>query len=107
MWSTTCAVSYCNSKCDFKEITVKRELEMNKLKNWFSKQKLGVRALLVTLLMFLGMIAIMIPAVIGSAIAGNLGGFIGSIISTAITLFSINYYCLKDDEINEFKNKFQ
>ena len=81
---------------------------MNKLKNWFSKQKLGVRALLVTLIMFLGMIVIMIPAVIGVVIADKPGFVIGSIISVTIVIFSINYYNLKgDDEINEYKKKFQ
>lgn len=95
MWSFTRTVSYCNSRCDFKEITVKGELEMNKLKNWFSKQKLGVRALLLTLLMVLGVIAIIIPPAIGNAIAGEPGGLIGSIISTVIIGFLFNYYCLK------------
>lgn len=81
---------------------------MNKLKKWFSKQKLGVRALLVTLLQFLGIIAFMIPPVIGAVIAGNPGGFFGILISGVISLFLINYYCLKnDDDIDDFKKKFQ
>lgn len=106
MWRTARTISYCNSKCDFKKVTVKGELEMNKLKNWFSKQKLGVRALLVTLLMFLGIIAFMIPPVIGAVIAGNPGAFFGSLISAIISVFLVNYYCLKgDDEINEYKKK--